>query len=137
MQLESGLNFEWVLTFNGQQNTFRDLTGADFNWLAHNNMLFEGPTAPLQALLLYDRLLIAETFCPTDLDAADYLTFIKLFFDKVLRESVYSPETFLEMVWFVEGQKFSPDLEKWFDKPITLMKALAAVARKYPPTKLI
>jgi len=130
MQITQNLDFSWQITHDKSQIVLRDLTMGDLLWLESCGLNLQNN--PLGVLALYNRLVIEEGFLPTDLGIREYEVFMSLLVKNVLEERIFSPDSCLEILWLIGGQMFTPNVQEWFDKPLTLILALAAVAKKYP-----
>lgn len=112
---------------------FRDLTIADCFFISDSGLVFE---SELEILVILLRLLVEEPFDIGDLPIRVYQELLREFADKVLSKKLLTPEQALEVVYFLGGQKFEPNVEDWFSKPLTLLLQMLEVVKKYPKVGL-
>lgn len=130
IEIKQREDFKWVVTCELGNSILRDPTGQDFLWLAQTQLL--EAQSPLTLLAIYARLVEEESFLVTDLELAHYNVFLQKFHQEVLDGRILDPDTFMELVYMIQGQKFESDIMSWFNLPITLIMTMRAVVQKYP-----
>lgn len=136
MQIKQGEDFKWEIQTDLGTVLLNDLTIADLIWMSSEGLDLE--VEPLGIILLYDRMVIKdqEEFLVSDLPIAEYNDFLNLFMRNVLEGKVCSVDSAMDLLWFLGGQSFHPNVQEWFKIPMTLIAAMASVARKYPKQTL-
>jgi hypothetical protein len=141
LSLNQQEDFSWALAYNepgsGSElcSKLRDLNGTDFIFAAKENLFADDN--PLTLLALYDRLIITEGFIPTDLELEIYKDFATIISMKIFDERLFTPDNFLELVYFLQNETFTPNIQDWFNVPITLILAMRKVVEKNPRQKLV
>ncbi len=78
---------------------------------------------------VYSRLIIKEAGPLLDLDLEDYSQ-ILLEVKRKIFKFLISPQNWLEIIYVLEGRKFSNNWRRWLDTPIEDLFAMLEVAKK-------
>ena len=126
--------FEWAIALSQDGEFFywaklRDLTG---------RIIFNNPNPnDLESFInIYNSLVIE---CSSPIEELEIEAFNKLmetmlgqFFDG----RYATPDSFLELIYFLQGQTFTPQWDQWLDVPLTVMIQMKSVVEKYPKPTL-